>query len=91
MHHLITAPNGLKTSVWNFDPPFLSPGETAIMTEIIVASATNHLYKLSKDSGVETLAWIAFQIRTSRINKLIFSTSNEKWPFHRFLLKIKKS
>ncbi len=44
-----------------------------------------------KDSGVETLAWIAFQIRTSRINKLIFSTSNEKWPFHRFLLKIKKS
>ncbi len=38
---------------------------------------------------VETLAWMAFQIRTSRINKLIFSTSNEKWPFHRFLLKIR--
>ena len=40
---------------------------------------------------VETLAWIAFQIRTSRINKLIFSTSNEKWPLHRFLLKIRTS
>ena len=59
--------------------------------EIALVKGQGNYLAVCKDSGVETLAWIAFQIRTSRINKLIFSTSNEKWPFHRFLLKIKKS
>jgi hypothetical protein len=41
----------LNNSVWNFDRPFLRPGDRAVIVEEIVAHPTNPLYLVERSDG----------------------------------------